>query len=157
MANNIQLSKNFKLSELVKSSTADRHGIDNWPTDPDIIENLRDITEHILQPVRDHYGVAFAPNSGYRCLELNRLLKSSDKSKHRFGQAVDIEISGIPNKDLAEWIRDNLDYDKILLEFWYDNDPMSGWVHIQYVSPEENRGTCFTINKNGVFTGFRSS
>lgn len=157
MVNNIQLSKNFKLSELVKSSTADRHGIDNWPTDPDVIENLRDITEHILQPVRDHYGVAFAPNSGYRCLKLNRLLKSSDKSKHRFGQAVDIEISGIPNKDLAEWIRDNLDYDKILLEFWYDNDPMSGWVHVQYVSPEENRGTCFTINKNGVFTGFRSS
>jgi len=75
MANNIQLSKNFKLSELVKSSTADRHGIDNWPTDPDIIENLKDIAEHILQPVRDHYGVAFAPNSGYRCLELNRLSK----------------------------------------------------------------------------------
>ena len=157
MTKNIKLSKNFWLSELVKSSTADRNGIDNWPTDAIIIDNLKKTATYILQPVRDHYGVSIRPSSGYRCLKLNRLLKSKDTSKHVSGRAVDFEVHGIPNKELAEWIRDNLDFDKIILEFWYEDDPSSGWVHVQYVSKKANRNRCLTINKNGVFNGFKSS
>jgi zinc D-Ala-D-Ala carboxypeptidase len=149
----IQLSDNFRLSELVKSSTADRLGIDNWPTEQEVVDNLRATVGAILQPIREHYGVAISPNSGYRSLELNRALKSKDTSQHVKGQAVDIEVPGIGNYELAEWIMNTLDFDQLLLEFFYPGQPTSGWVHASYVSPEENKKQVLTINKNGVFAG----
>lgn len=150
---NIQLSNNFWLSELVKSSTADRLGIDNWPTDQVVIDTLKITVNAVLQPVRDHYGIPITPNSGYRCLTLNRKLKSKDTSQHVLGQAVDMEIPGVGNYDLATWIMNNLSFDQLILEFYYPGQPTSGWVHISYVSEDRNRNQILTINKNGVFTG----
>lgn len=151
MANDVQLSKNFWLSELVRSSIADRLDIDNWPTEQYVIDNLTETVNNILQPVRDHYGVPIRPNSGYRCLILNRALKSSDASKHVRGQAVDLEVMGVSNYELALWMMNNLDFDKILLEHY---DPLkgknSGWVHCSYVG-ELNRGTVLTYNKRVGF------
>lgn len=153
--NNIKLSKNFWLSEFVKSQTAERLGINNWPTNPDVINNLSNLVTNVIQPIRDYYGIPFSPNSGYRCIELNRALGSKDSSQHVKGQAADIEISGVPNRELAEWIRDNLDFDQLIMEFVYDKEPSSGWVHVSYVSPIANRGQCLTINKHGTFLGFK--
>lgn len=147
----IQLSQNFWLSELVKSSTATRLGIDNWPKNQKIIDTLKITTNKILQPIRDYYGIPMAPESGYRCLKLNRALKSKDTSKHIFGQAIDIEIPGISNFNLALWIKDNLKFDQLILEFYYPDDPSSGWVHISYVNEFKNRNQILTINKNGIF------
>ena len=95
--------------------------------------------ENVLEPVRRHYSVPFSPTSGYRCLELNRRLGSSDKSQHVKGQAADIEIPTISNYELGIWIRDNLDYDTVLLEFYKEDVPSSGWVHVSYISKENNR------------------
>ena len=89
----MQLSDHFTLSELTKSSTAERLGIANEPGSTEV-ENLIMVCDQILEPVRNHYGIAFAPNSGFRCLELNRAIGSSDKSQHVTGQAVDFEGSG---------------------------------------------------------------
>ena len=148
-----KLSNNFQLSEMVKSSTADRLGIDNWPTEQKIVDNLIKVVHNIVQPVRDHYGVPFAPNSGFRCLQLNRALKSKDTSQHVMGEAVDIEVPGISNYDLAEWIVNNCEFDQLLLEFYYPGHPTSGWVHISYVDLSVNRKQILTINKNGTFIG----
>ena len=49
----MKLSRNFSLSELIKSDTAIRLGIDNNPN-ADQIEKLKLLCENILQPVRDH-------------------------------------------------------------------------------------------------------
>ena len=157
MVNNVKLSPNFWLSELVKSSTAERLSIDNWPKNPREVDNLQKIAVNILQPVREHYDIPFSPSSGFRCLKLNRALKSKDSSQHVKGQAVDFEVPGVPNKELAEWIRDNLNFDQLILEFWYEGSPNSGWVHCSYVSVDKNRNQCLTINKNGVFNGVESS
>ncbi len=149
-----KLSKNFRLSEMVKSSTAIRLGIDNWPTEQKTVDNLTKVVHNIIQPVRDHYGVPFVPNSGFRCLQLNQALKSKDTSQHVKGEAVDIEVPGIANYDLAEWILRNCQFDQLLLEFVYDKiDPYSGWVHISYVDPSVNRRQILTINKTGTFIG----
>lgn len=150
---NKKLSKNFSLAEMVKSSTADRLDIDNWTTDNKIIKNLELVAQNILQPVRDYYGVPFAPNSGYRCLKLNRAIKSSDTSDHVRGKAVDFEVPGIPNKELAEWIKDNLNFNQLILEFVYKDIPKSGWVHCSYVSPDANRNQILTITNRGVEVG----
>ena len=140
----MQLSDHFTLSELTKSSTAERLGIANEPGSTEV-ENLIMVCDQILEPVRNHYGIAFAPNSGFRCLELNRAIGSSDKSQHVTGQAVDFEVPGIDNKDVALWVVDNCQFDQLILEFYKEGEPTSGWVHISY-SLESNRKKYLTFN-----------
>lgn len=147
----MKLSKNFSLSEMLKSQTAARHGIINVPGH-DELDNLKVLVTEVLQPVRDHFGPVNI-NSGFRCLELNRKIGSSDRSQHVKGMAADIEVAGVDNKDLAKWIRDNLDFDQLILEFYYDTDPSSGWVHVSF-NGDSNRKQCLTINKHGVKHGF---
>ena len=141
-----KLSKHFKLKEFEKSQMAYRLGIDNRVTDKTIFNNLKNLSEEILEPIRNHFGKPFTPNSGYRCLELNRKLGSRDTSQHTLGQAVDIELPGIDNEELLYYIKEKLDYDQIILEYYDGVDPHSGWVHVSYVSPEENRRNSFSYD-----------
>jgi|TARA_R110000824_G_scaffold377268_2_gene568501 zinc D-Ala-D-Ala carboxypeptidase len=127
----MMLSDHFSLAEFTKSQTAIRKGIKNDPNDA-AIENMRLLCENILEPVRQHYDIPFTLNSGFRCLALNEAVGSSSRSQHVTGQAADFEIPTIANKDLAHWIMDNLDYDQVLLEFYKEGDPSSGWVHCSY-------------------------
>ena len=132
------LSKHFSLSELTKSDTAIRKGIDNTPNDQEV-ENLILLCNEILEPVREHYGIPFAPNSGFRCLDLNRAIGSSDKSQHVYGKAVDFEIPGLDNKEVALWVMENCDFDQLILEFYKEGEPSSGWVHCSYDVDKEHR------------------
>ena len=109
----MKLSKNFSLKELLRSDTAIRLGIDNTPNQEQLI-NLTHLAIFILQPVRDQHG-STTVNSGLRVLELNRAIGSSDNSQHAKGQAADIECAAISNLELAKWIRDNLDFDQVIL------------------------------------------
>lgn len=141
----MQLSPHFTLAELTHSDKAVELGIDNTPSD-EIIERLKIVCCRILEPVRDHYGIPFRPNSGYRCPELNVLLNGSKTSQHMAGQAVDFEVPGIVNYDLALWISTNLVYDQLILENYTQGVPNSGWVHCSIISGK-NRMECLTINK----------
>ena len=136
---NDKLSPHFRLREFERSQIANRFDIDNTVKEKQIYNNLTLLCENVLEPIRRHYGVPFSPTSGYRCLELNRRLGSSDKSQHVKGQAADIELSIVVNYELSIWIRDNLDYDTVLLEFYKKDIPSSGWVHVSYISKENNR------------------
>lgn len=146
----IRLSKNFRLSEFTKSDTAVRLGIDNVPNEKEI-KNLERLVNKVIQPVRDWLGQPLIINSGFRCLELNRALKSSDSSQHVQGNAADIESIYIDNYELACWIRDNLEFDQLILEFYDGVDPTSGWVHVSY--SEYNRKECLTIVKGNIKRG----
>jgi hypothetical protein len=126
-----QLSANFTLKELTKSDTATRLGLDNTPDD-EALENLKTLCEMVLQPVRDHFGKSVTVNSGYRSPESNAAVGGSKTSDHCKGQAADIEIDGLPNPELAQWIMDNLDYTQLILEFYTQGQPNSGWVHVSY-------------------------
>jgi len=126
-----QLSTNFSLHELSKSETALRMGFDNTPDD-EATENLRLLCEKVLQPVRDHYGKGVKVNSAYRSPESNAAVGGSKTSDHCKGMAADIEIPGVANADLAQWIMDNLDYTQLILEFYTPGIPDSGWVHVSY-------------------------
>tara|TARA_R110002020_G_scaffold34847_1_gene105758 strand:+ start:6984 stop:7430 length:447 start_codon:yes stop_codon:yes gene_type:complete len=132
------LSTHFSLSELTKSETATRKGIDNTPNGTEI-ENLIILCSEILEPVREHYGVPFVPNSGYRGLDLNREIGSSDKSQHVTGNAVDFEVPGFDNKEVALWVMENCDFDQLILEFYKEGEPTSGWVHCSYDASKTHR------------------
>ncbi len=126
-----QLTANFSLHEMCKSETAMRMGFDNTPDD-EATENLRLLCEKVLQPVRDHYGKGVKVNSGYRSPESNAAVGGSKTSDHCKGMAADIEIPGVANAELAQWIMDNLDYTQLILEFYTPGIPDSGWVHVSY-------------------------
>ena len=149
----IQLSENFWLSEFLKSQTAERHKIDNFPSEQYVVDNLKSIAQNVLQPLRWAYDKPIAVSSGYRCLELNRRIVSKYNSQHIFGYAADFEIWGVPNLEVAEFIRDELHFDQVILEFWTGGN--SGWIHCSYVNDVKNRHNSLTINKNGVFNGFQ--
>lgn len=134
----MKLSRNFHLDEAVKSSTAARHGINNYLPEM-FLGNAISLAENILQPIRDFYRIAYSPSSWFRCEELNTLIRGSKSSDHLTASAADIEIAGISNLRLAEFIRDNLDFDQLILEYYEDSDPNSGWVHVSY-NCGKNRG-----------------
>jgi hypothetical protein len=127
----MNLSANFSLKELTKSDTATRLGIDNTP-DEEALDNLKTLCDKVLQPVREHFGKSVTVNSGYRSPESNAAVGGSKTSDHCKGMAADIEIAGVANADLAQWIMDNLDYTQLILEFYTKGIPDSGWVHVSY-------------------------
>lgn len=125
----MKLTANFYLSELTRSQEATRRGIDNTP-DADTIKNLKLLAEHVLQPVRDKFGPVTV-SSGYRTFMLNKAIGGSLNSDHCYGYAADFEVPGVDNKVVALWIRDNLKFTQLILEF-YTGEPDSGWVHCSY-------------------------
>jgi zinc D-Ala-D-Ala carboxypeptidase len=147
----MMLSTHFSLAELTKSSTASRLNIDNTPDDAQI-EALKLVALNILEPIRERYG-AFTPNSGFRCQELNTAIGSSPNSQHIKGQAVDLELVGVDNYNLACWCQDNLKFDQLILEC-YTGSPTSGWVHISFVE-KDRRDQVLTIGSKGIFSGLQ--
>jgi zinc D-Ala-D-Ala carboxypeptidase len=140
----MKLSKNFTLTEFTKSQTALRKGLDNTMPE-EHLEAAKLLAEHVLQPVREHFGITTI-NSGYRGAELNKAVGGSSTSQHCKGQAADIEVPGVSNYDVAKWIEENCDFDQVLLEFYTSGIPDSGWVHVTY-NKEGNRKKSLTATK----------
>ena len=140
----MKLSGHFTLAELTKSQTATRKGIDNKPT-LDHIENLTELCTHVLEPTRRNFGKPMVISSGYRSEELCEAIGSSKNSQHAKGEAADFEMFGVDNKELAKYIKNNLVFDQLILEFYNPDDPSSGWVHCSY-SKEENRKQSLLYN-----------
>ena len=135
----MKLTENFSLLELTKSQTAERKGIDNTPG-PEHQENLPSLCTHVLQPIRDHFGQVVSISSGYRSPELCTAIGSKITSQHAKGEAADFEIFGVSNKELADWIHYNINYDQLILEYWKGEDePNSGWVHCSYSENQKRR------------------
>ena len=145
----MKLTQNFSLNELTKSQTAERKGIDNTPS-TEHQENLKSLCEMILQPIRDHFGQVVSVSSGYRSPELCTAIGSSIQSQHAKGEACDFEIFGVSNKELADYIDQNLDYDQLILEYWKGEDePNSGWVHCSYTNGSNRKQYLRAYKENG--------
>ena len=145
----MMLSENFSIQELIKSQTAERKKIDNTPG-ADEIYYLKILCEKILQPVRNHYGIPFTVSSGYRCPKLSIAIGSSSKSQHCKGQAADFEVPGISNWDLCQYIKDNHEYDQLILECYTGGN--TGWVHCSIA--DNPRGELLTYDRtNGYRKG----
>jgi len=144
----MNLTKNFSLNELTKSQTAERKGIDNTPS-TEHQENLKRLCETILQPIRDHFGQVVSVSSGYRSVELCTAIGSKTTSQHAKGEAADFEIFGVSNKELADWIDENLDYDQLILEYWNKSDPNSGWIHCSFTLNGNRKQYLRAYKENG--------
>ncbi len=148
----MRLSTNFTLDELCKSQTAERKGIPNLPN-TDEIEALELLCEHILQPIRDKFG-PFMVSSGFRSPELCVAIGSKITSQHCCTDgkcaAADFEVAGIDNLVLAEWIRDHLNFDQLILECYTGGN--TGWVHCSW-APDPRKELLTYDRKNGYRKG----
>jgi len=161
----MRISQNFSLQELVYSPTALHAGIDQEEhLDTNAIARITALTLKVLQPVRDQFGPTKI-NSCFRSEPLNTLIGGSSKSQHccsGTSAAADIEIFSeeISNLQLAQWIKDNLEFDQLILENYAPEriskitgkpeGPNSGWVHVSYSSIGENRKEVLRmVKKNG--------
>jgi hypothetical protein len=140
----MKLSKNFSLHELTKSEAAERRGIDNTPS-LTVIDNLQALVDNVLQPLRDKLGPVVI-TSGYRSPAVNVAVGGSPTSDHCLGMAADIEVLGKDNKETAQWILENLKFTQLILEFYTDGLPDSGWVHVSY-DPQDLKCQVLRANK----------
>ena len=143
----MNLTRNFTLSELTKSDTAIRKGINNNPS-PEQIEKLKTLCEKILQPVRDHFG-RVKVTSGFRSPELCQAIGSSANSQHAKAEAADFEVMGTDNAELADWIYKNLDFDQLILEFYTPGEPNSGWIHCSYTTDQPRKQFLHAFKSEG--------
>jgi hypothetical protein len=134
----MQISKNLTLAEVIRSETAKRRGINNMPT-PQHIENFRKLAENVFQPIRDHFGVPIHISSGYRSAALNKAVKGSASSQHCKGEAIDIDMdhTSITNKQVFDFIKENLIFDQLIWEFGTDANP--DWIHVSYSTTLKQR------------------
>lgn len=139
---------------MTKSDTALRLDMDNTPADEEIA-NMTALAENVLQKVRDHFGKGVKVNSGFRHPDVNGAVGGSKTSDHCKGMAADIEIPGVANADLAEWIVENCDFRQVILEFYTPGIPDSGWVHVSY-NPDDNKKQVLTAMKENGKTVYKT-
>jgi len=133
-----KISKHISYKEATFSQTATRKDIDNTPT-PEILERMKALAENIFEPLRAHVGGPIKINSFYRSINLNVAIGGAKSSQHTRGEAMDIDdtFGHMSNKEMFEFIKDELDFDQLIWEFGDDNNP--AWIHVSYVSSKNNR------------------
>ena len=125
----MNLSKNFTLSELTYSNSADSYNIENKPGRIEL-ENLKKLCNEILQPIRDKFGKSIYVNSGYRNPKVNRLVGGSSSSQHIKGEAADITVgSKEGNKKLFDMIVQMIEDKEITVGQLLDEKDYK-WLHI---------------------------
>lgn len=132
------VSKHISLKEATKSNTANRLGIENFP-DNDTLIQMQALAENIFEPLREHVSGPIYITSFYRSPELNKAIGGSTRSQHCLGQAIDIDdvLGAATNKEMFEYIKDNLEFDQLIWEFGDEYNP--NWVHVSY-NTAGNRG-----------------
>ena len=135
------ISKHISYKESVYSITATRRGINNIPDDEQLT-NMELVAEEVFEPLREWVGGPIKINSFFRCPKLNKAIGGSSKSQHCYGQAIDIDdtFHKASNADMYNYIKDNLEFDQLIWEFGDNKNP--DWVHVSYVSEDDNRRRC---------------
>jgi zinc D-Ala-D-Ala carboxypeptidase len=142
-------SKHISYKEGIKSNTATRLGIKNIPNDYQVT-NMVGVAINVFEPLREYVGGPIKVNSFFRCEELNSAIGGSSRSQHCEGRAIDLDdtFGHKTNAEMYYYIKDNLNFDQLIWEFGDDSNP--DWVHVSYVSEDENRKRCLmALKENG--------
>ena len=139
----------FTLKELLRSSTAEAQRIDNTPTWK-VVENLRDLADNILDPLRAAWGSPIIVTSGYRCPLLNTAVGGSATSVHMIGSAADLNPATGNFADFKDFVvrwfkTSGKKFDQLLIERNAKTGDM--WLHIgQYNNAGQQRGIIRNMN-----------
>lgn len=124
----MRLSDEFTLGALTSRAGAsptqlqDNSGL----TEGEIAGNLKALATNCLDPIKKKYPEMFV-TSGFRT--------GSGTSDHSVGAAADMQFKGKSAEDYYEicrWIRDNVPYKQLLLEYQDKSGGRIAWIHIAY-------------------------
>ena len=141
-----RISKHITHKEAVHSNTALRLNLKNIPDDYQV-SNMVGIATHVFEPLRKYVGGPIKINSMFRSEDLNTAIGGSITSQHCQGRAIDLDdtYGHKTNAEMFHYIKDNLSFDQLIWEFGTDENP--NWIHVSYVSQEENRNKCLRVEK----------
>lgn len=146
----MQLSKYTTLQECTKSATAIKYGIDNTPN-AEQIENLKAVCTNVFDKCREHLGGPLFISIGFRCKALNDKIPGASKtSQHMKGEALDLDCDVFKNgtnKELFEYIKNNLEFDQLIWEFGTTEHPE--WVHVSFSRTKNRKTVLRSVNKGG--------
>lgn len=145
----MKISDHISYAEAIKSNTALRLGIENKPNGYQLT-NMVGVAFNVFEPLRKWVGGPIKINSFFRCPDLNKAIGGSSRSQHCEGRAIDIDdiFGHKTNAEMFHYIKDNINFDQLIWEFGDENNP--NWVHVSYVSEDENRGRCLkAVKLNG--------
>ena len=150
----MKISEHITYAESIHSMTAKRKSIDNTPN-PTQVETMKLTAEKIFEPLRKFVGGPIKITSMFRSVVLNEAIGGVSSSQHCKGQAIDLDdVYGYKsNAEMYYWIKENLNFDQLIWEFGTDTNP--NWIHISYVSDEENRNKCLKAYKENHKTKYK--
>ena len=150
----MSISKHISYKEGVYSRTAQRLDINNEP-DNEQMKNMCLVAEEVFEPLRMWVGGPIKINSFFRSPKLNKAIGGSTKSQHCHGQAIDLDdtFGRATNAEMYEFIKKHLDFDQMIWEFGDEDNP--DWVHVSYVSEDENRNRCLQAYKENGKTKYK--
>ena len=150
----MKISDHITYAEDIHSNTAKRRGIDNTPSEVQVL-SMKLLADKVFEPLRKWVGGPIKVNSFFRSVALNEAIGGAASSQHCKGQAIDIDdvYGRKTNAEMYKWIQENLDYDQMIWEFGTDTQP--NWIHVSYVSKEENRNKCLKAYKEHGKTKYK--
>lgn len=148
------ISKHISYKEATRSLTAIRLGLENKPNEYEL-SNMIGVAENIFEPLREWVNDPIKVNSFFRSVELNKAIGGSSRSQHCQGRAIDVDdtYGHKTNAEMFNWIKENLNFDQIIWEFGDDENP--DWVHISWVSKDQNRNRCLRAERINGKTTYR--
>lgn len=135
------ITSNFSYREFEYSKKAEEKSICNVIRTFEVRDAVKELTETILQPLRDAWGGPITISSGWRCDELNKEVGGSATSAHKTGYAADI----VPNNGdletffqfVKKWLVDNkVKFDQCAIE---SDRRGAVWVHIGMYGPNRRQ------------------
>jgi zinc D-Ala-D-Ala carboxypeptidase len=149
------ITEHVTYKEGTKSGTATRYGIDNTPDECTLLR-MKYVSNNIFEKVRAKFGKPIAVTSFYRSPEVNKKIGgASTKSQHCKGEAMDLDADvygGLTNKDIFEYIYNNLEFDQLIWEYGDDNNP--SWVHVS-LNVTKNKKQALVAYKQGGRTKYK--
>ena len=138
----MNLSKHVTLAEFENSPTATTHGINNKMNESQIA-SAKLLCENVFEPLRSYLNTPIKISSGFRSLQVNKMIKGSSTSQHCKGEAMDLQIGAKG----FNFIKDKLDFDQLIWEFGNDEQP--SWVHVSYKKSGNRKQVLKATKRNG--------
>ena len=150
----VKISNNITFKEAIKSNTALRLNLKNKPNDYEL-SNMVGVAYNIFEPLRKYVGGPIKITSFYRDVKLNLAIGGSSRSQHCEGRAIDLDdtFGHKTNAEMFYYIKEYLNFDQLIWEFGDNKNP--DWIHVSYISDEENRGRCLRAEKINGKTSYR--
>ena len=137
----MNLSAHVTLKEFQASGLATLRNLNNEMNESQIA-SAKLLCENVFEPLRLYLNTPIEISSGFRCVQLNKMIKGSSTSQHTKGEAMDLQIG---SKGF-NFIKDKLEFDQLIWEFGNDENP--SWVHVSF-SSKNRKQVLKATKKNG--------